>query len=544
MPEHRRGGSEEEQRLLAALAPVLARRFAERDEDFPGDVDFGLVGHLYAAARELARLGRVEEFSQPMEAPLLRSVGGARGLRLTVGRIETLGAELRRLPLLGPDWSHDLLVSLLHLYDLVVEKRGHELFRGLPPETHRLDWPDLEGHDWLDDQVTVWVHGETRLGRTRVERDTPSDYLTDPASLLLQLRLSYQARTAPTVVRPACWARPDWPRRALQALDDRMGLRLALAPLPGSHSLVLAGDGRRFVVDGVHGADALWEQIERVLAWCRDNRIDLLALPELQVPLELRERLESHRRGTGPPRLLVPGSFHTWPGAPPPEPPRNEALVLHGGHRLVTHHKRGRFYLPRRHCLPLLKSGALQLPKGVELGDRLYEALDKGGVLQVLRTEQARIAVVICADLIDDRGGFYSLLEAGVVDLVVVLMYSPKTREFRIAAEKLQRHGVAVVCINAATALPAKGPGSVRASSAEVAAWVSLPFFGPQCPLPTVFGWTHDRQGLCDANVKPMETERFRVEGKGGPRSAVELVEDPALVVIDLACWLGEGDPS
>jgi hypothetical protein len=173
------------------------------------------------------------------------------------------------------------------------------------------------------------------------------------------------------------------------------------------------------------------ETVLALLSAARDTEIAVL--PELSLPMAeaLEEALAEAPEQY--PALIVAGSAHLREKrANTPEVRANEARIYLNGRRIGAHRK----------CHPY-RAGKLD---GKKFNLPLSEALSKEQkTITVHAGEHARFAVVICADLIDDRIP-QKLLAAGVSTLIVP-SFTPKKGAFNgpIADLASRRQGVAVI---------------------------------------------------------------------------------------------------
>ncbi len=176
--------------------------------------------------------------------------------------------------------------------------------------------------------------------------------------------------------------------------------------------------------------------------WDPDAVLDLLArvadveiavLPELSLPHPGALQAALSRDSSRFPPLIVAGSAHVCeqPSARP-EIRANEAQVYLDGHMVARHRK----------CHPYT---ATKL-EGKQLPAPLCEAITREQkTITVLSGEHTRLAVVICADLVDEYIP-QKLLAAGVNTLIVP-SFTPKKGSFNgtIADLASRRQGIAVV---------------------------------------------------------------------------------------------------
>jgi predicted amidohydrolase len=242
-------------------------------------------------------------------------------------------------------------------------------------------------------------------------------------------------------------------------------LRVILSPLAGEARprFRVSGEPPAIGPDDPEMADlpALLSLLDQLLEDARAHRAHLLVLPEMMVPVAGREHLQRALRAGEYPLAVVAGSTYVADGGER----RNESVWIDRSGRIFgAHQKRGYFAMRVKD----LRTGCTGLPEGLDDDDRLSEDIVPGDVLRVVETAAGRIAMLICADLLDVHApAFRHLVEGSAgIDLLLVISLSPTTAEFRQAAEILHRVGTSTLFVNASYAVR---PGEDRA-------FVSTPF--------------------------------------------------------------------
>lgn len=396
------------------LGWFAAAEGADLDGTFAG---VELAAHAFAAAET------VYEGARPPRAP--GPLPRVRGLAQAVARLRTVGSEHRYEALL-----HVLVACEGDLSDPA--RRA-----GLPVSTALDPASGLAGvvhHAWKGQ--AVWRATQHR--RREAVGPGPTSYALRPGDQLDHLWLAWD-RGAPLGYTPLA-QRGLASRRVVTALGERLGagsLRVALCPLLGSPGpqFRVGGAGDTFSACREH-APVDERALADVFAHAREQEISLLLLPELHVRPEELPALA----GAGGPVLMVAGSFHVADG----EGLRNRAPVLvDGGHRLWGHDKRGYFRVVRS------VASAAPFEAAAVVAEEVCEGIVGGGALTVLDTSLGRIAVVICADVLD-TGGYVRAIEDARPEILLIVSLSPDTRPFEAFAEHLERHGISTLYVNAA----------------------------------------------------------------------------------------------
>lgn len=253
--------------------------------------------------------------------------------------------------------------------------------------------------------------------------------------------------------------------------------RVALCPLIGATGprFDVATNGRSFTAMS-HAAPVTADLLAGVIRSAVDTGVALLLLPELHVRSEeLRQVTELLRGGSGKLLLVAAGSGHCW--TPGRNKPRNAAPLLAGdGGALWTHHKRGLFRLT---SAQVGSAPAWFGPLPDVLGAELVEGIECGETLTVLDTGIGRIAVAVCADLLDEEAGFVDAVRTARPAFLLLVSMSPDTEAFERRAEQLASVGISTLYVNATPV-----PGALSAF-----AWLAL--HGSALHAPTRVRWRY-----------------------------------------------------
>lgn len=166
------------------------------------------------------------------------------------------------------------------------------------------------------------------------------------------------------------------------------------------------------------------------LAWVVDADIGLLPELCLARPDELEAELSGHADRY--PRLVVAGSAHIRDGSGAGETRANESRIYLDGEHIATSRK----HFPFR----------TKVLGGETYADWVYEDLTtESKSLEILASTHTRLAVVICADMIDVRVA--DRLVAAGVNLLLVPAMTPKAGSFETTVEAIsgRRQGVSAV---------------------------------------------------------------------------------------------------
>ena len=197
---------------------------------------------------------------------------------------------------------------------------------------------------------------------------------------------------------------------------------------------------QRYTRDGVglfygvqpRDAEAHWETVTALVSRAADQRVAVLALPELCLTDELFERLRVHPRLAEIP-LLVAGSRHVEQAAPG----ENEAVAFAHG-RQIGHHQK---FHPFEFDDDLDDSGI----KTASRVRRREDIRPRAPRLRLHVSSGWSMVVLICKDAIDRDVG--ELLRALQVQLVVVPSWSDTTDDYDLLARALAADPQAITLV-------------------------------------------------------------------------------------------------
>jgi predicted amidohydrolase len=240
---------------------------------------------------------------------------------------------------------------------------------------------------------------------------------------------------------------------------DDWSFRIALCPLGGEFHpyFELTPAPERFHIkrnDPMKNPHLLTSHISSLIEEAGQREVHLLVFPELTVCRPAREHIGRLLKATVSkyPYGVLAGSFHVWKeegtqqGSDSLVAPFNEAALLERSHPLLTHHKRGRFALPAKAV-----TGEF-FPDGVPATheSRVAEHIQRGFQLEFLETTFGTIAILICADLIDQQvNGYLSVVQTLRPDLLLVVAMSDETQMFQEKAQEMSEFGVGTLMVNA-----------------------------------------------------------------------------------------------
>lgn len=356
-------------------------------------------------------------------------------------------AALEALPL-DKDPYDELVDGLLAIETELTRSPGRTA--GFPSETV-LDAVESEGSA-IAGVVRHAIRPASRWRAAREARGSrrgPMDYARRVDDLLDRLVLEW--RPHPQV------GRLEHDRHAPRAMSRRLGtawdrsrFRVALCPLRGEL-------GPRFHIsaDGVSftsRADAVPVSVgslDALLAAADREHIVLLLLPELHLRPEevayVSAWLAAHPGSSL--AVIAAGSGHTW--AVDAAEPHNAACLMAGDGRPVwVHHKKGLFRVTRAQ-VETWKEAFAPVPE--VFADELVEGIACGTRLMVLDTEMGRLALAICADLLDPDG-FVEAIRAARPAFLLLVSMSPETDRFVDEAARLAQLHISTLYVNATTA--------------------------------------------------------------------------------------------
>ncbi len=424
------------------------------------DRDYGsleLVAHLFAIAHQLS----VDDNDLD---------GGSLGH--IIQSLEHLQGLLLALPkTLSPKELYWRLIEAMDAVENVSCQSKDEGYSAEPVEIDSFG----SGSHRLTGRVSYWIRPPSAFRAWRLElleaardagKHTSREPLEEPARHLKRLVCHWmKGKIEVSLAHPADSGAPLF-RSSGSWIEDGEPFRIALCPLDArAHpKFEMVKNDTRFLVHQaapmvVKPGFSVPEQLQVILEACRKTGVHILVLPELTVDLEAREWLSRHL-SESPENLpygVVAGSFHIGASLP-----RNESVFLgHTGEVLLSHHKRGRFSVSGHEVEDLCKRGffhdeAWILSRLAQLPADIDEHIDPGKGLSLLETDLGQMAVLICADGIDeqDRPELHQEIASLRPDFVFLPSMTPKTARFDELASRLERLGVSTLFVNAACVCP------------------------------------------------------------------------------------------
>ncbi|MFO1433407.1 MAG: nitrilase-related carbon-nitrogen hydrolase [Candidatus Competibacteraceae bacterium] len=305
--------------------------------------------------------------------------------------------------------------------------------------------------------------------------------------------------------------------------------KIALCPLLGDfHPLFeIEASGRYFTTcrnSGIHNCASMQEHLTRILEAASQGGAQLLVFPELCIDESMREHirkwLRDHRNLTL--QGIIAGSFHVWKTANSGLPYNETVLLDHKGAALLYHQKRGRFRIRRDQVKSALQFFR-HLPDNLDnLKGEIQENILSGKCFQILETALGRLAVVICADVLEaDAYGFQQMLERLHPDLLFIISMSNETKEFEDFFQRIAKHGIGTLFVNAACICDPR--------TSPILAAANLALFEPAGAPPSYLRW------LWDESVE--DPTKFQVQRYDHRRESWELVE---FTEEEGVSWLGD----
>jgi predicted amidohydrolase len=329
-----------------------------------------------------------------------------------------------------------------------------------------------EGPPVLRGTVQVWLREPPLLKRLRDRQQRPSadepghqamKYFSLTRSQLRCLSFYLTALDRPDVMpvpNRIERERDAWQPLALNSAKfaEQGDLRIALCPLQGpwrpQFQLVEGDEETNFVaLPQVKEGEALRQHLDTILEEVQRRRIHILVFPELSLDEDTRCYLAERLRNLRPKNPLlavITGSFHVWQKERTDLQPFNQAVVWDGrGQPLWEQRKQGRFRLESwQIALPQTRAffPAMKVPPA----GPVTEGIRRGGELAVVETALGRLALLICADALEDEQGYVELAGRVQADLVFIVAMTPKTKQFDEARSRFVKEGIGVILVNTA----------------------------------------------------------------------------------------------
>jgi hypothetical protein len=321
-------------------------------------------------------------------------------------------------------------------------------------EVDSADWSTTIGLRTLKGKVYIWGRRASPLAKLRStlleqipdRSRSPNLEEPEPNLNLANLRLFWtDSECELSRVRGGAH-----PYRLLQpATENDEALRIALCPLEGGfHPCfeLVPGGFHSLRKKPMKDPEGLIQRLSEVLGAAGEQRVHLVVFPELMVSEDALTHLRSVLLASESiyPYGVIAGSFHIWKGQN--RIPVNESCLLEKTGILLVHQKRGRFKLPKQDI------GSEFFPQN-SLEDQphhIVESIEYGQKLRFVDTIFGTIAIMICADLVDNSTrSFLEAARALRPDLLIVVSMSPKTRHFEVEIQRLYSYGIATFMVNA-----------------------------------------------------------------------------------------------
>lgn len=375
----------------------------------------------------------------------------------------------------------------------------------LPSSTRLKDIAEDRG-GWLTGVVYHWLRPESALARKRDQRyesavkRRPRRPREHPMDHLLRLAMYWASDDQmPDLVPP----RADFGRviplvdESSHDIIERECFRVALCPLQGDFhpQFDIVRSGHRFRAhepEGIKNYGELCTRLTWLLKTAAQEKIHLLVLPELTVPLKARDLIAQALRENPSnfPYGVLAGSFHIWRRdlLPESQSPVNEAQLLdHTGRSLLTHWKKGEFRVPSSKAKPPFFPS--ELPDRLE--PELLEDIEEGMKLEVLETSLGRIVVLICADAIalDPNHSYLLVIRRLRPDLLFIVSMSPETEPFERFLKEMSENWIGSLFVNAHCICSPLGQETKSASNRVLLASSDLALYEPLGAAPTRMRW-------------------------------------------------------
>ena len=246
------------------------------------------------------------------------------------------------------------------------------------------------------------------------------------------------------------------PRRSQLDRSDRLlaggDFRVALCPLIGSwYPVFEVPKGvrprafRALEDNSIANEPDLRHHLDLLIDAAIADDIRVLIFPELSIDHPQRSLLEKHLLERDSKLLAIfAGSFHTTHRPRP----FNEAAVIDASGFVYWKHRKNSHY-----SVSFGEDVGKFFPKEKEavLSAEMPEFINYGTTLSFLDTPIGRIVLLICTDAICEHElGYLPLIFKIRPELVIVLSMSEVTRDFRGFVERMARHAIGVIFVNAA----------------------------------------------------------------------------------------------
>jgi predicted amidohydrolase len=402
----------------------LARGVPDPDRDYAG---VALAAQIYATAVYLFEHYKTPEMELPARELLDGGFGAAlrAAVRMQAAPIASFHAQLRTL-----------------LFTLAGSYRPAEERRTFPARTllRSVRDPDRE-QTAIEGEVLHWLRPRSAWRRLRDHRNEESGHRLNeqPPNLVQDLEpLAMHWNHAPPIV-----ARVDPSDDVLHELIDlghaRMpSLKIALCPLASGTRPRFRTDttGRFFHIDRgrpIWNPAHLRDHLAEVLAESAQRRIDIVVLPELCIDPAARgalaKQVKALSRANHRFLAVIAGSFHIWRKRRAAKP-INEAVVL--GPRGISqwnHVKHGTFTMRRDQVIGA-KGTFFPDDQAEDLAEMLIEYVENGRELLVCDSRIGRLAMAICADVLQPGSRAEALKTWIRPDLLFVVSMSSNTQVF------------------------------------------------------------------------------------------------------------------
>ena len=415
----------------------------------------------------------------------------------SVSVIRSWEDTLNQLGALGPETDVHTLYWMIIRILCAVEASLTERDGPILPDFTEIKQP-------LGGKVYHWLRPDSELARLRSDRfqDAPESKRPPPpphhpTDHLNTLGMFWESDP----LLPAFQSPAKQERHTIPLLKDSgrsaavNGLfKIALCPLLGDFHPVfeIERSGRDFTTcrrAGIHNCVSMQEHLTGILEAASEGGVHLLVFPELCVDKSMRDHIRNWLFGHNRKRLrdlrsvtlqgIIAGSFHVWRTANPNRPYNETVLLDQKGKNLMQHEKRGKFRI-RRDQVNSAPQFFIHRPKTLQ--GEIEEKIQYGNHFQILETALGRLAVVICADVLEaDPYGYQPLIERLHPDLLFIISMSAETERFESFFRRMAEHGIGTLFVNAACICdPQKSP---------ILAAANLALFEPAGAPPSCLRW-------------------------------------------------------